>query len=66
LALIGAYAVYEGVSFAATPLFGAADGFTVAILSRHAALDALWLIGLVAASEVFRLLGPLGRRRIAS
>jgi hypothetical protein len=61
---IGAYAVYDGMSFAAIPPLGGAYGFAVAILSRHAALDPLWLIELVAACEVFRLLNPLGRREL--
>jgi hypothetical protein len=55
-AVIGAYAAYELVLFAATPFLGGEGDFTVAIVGRLAVLSVLWLIGLVAACEVFRLL----------
>jgi hypothetical protein len=65
-ALIGAYAAYELVLFAATPFLGGTGAFTVAIVGRLGILNLLWLIGLVVACEVFRLLGALGRRRVPS
>lgn len=55
-ALIGAYAAYELVLFAATPFLGGEGDFTVAIVGRLTVLSVLWLVGLVAACEVFRLL----------
>lgn len=64
-ALIGAYAAYELALFAATPFLGGEGDFTAAIVGRLAVLSVLWLIGLVAACEVFRLLAPARRRRIA-
>jgi hypothetical protein len=65
-ALIGAYAAYELVLFAATPFLGGEGDFTVAIVGRLAVLSVLWLIGLVAACEVFRLLGIFRWRHIRS
>ncbi len=65
-ALIGAYAAYEVALFALTPLLGGAGSFTLAIIARLGLMSAVWLIGLVAASEVFRLLSAMTRRRIAS
>ena len=65
-ALIGAYAAYEVVLFAATPILGGAGAFTLAIFGRLGVLSLLWLIGLVAACEVFRLLNPVRRRQMAS
>jgi hypothetical protein len=66
VALIAAYAAYELVLFAATPALGGAGDFTVAIVGRLGILNVLWLIGLVAACEVFRLLGAVRRRHMAS
>jgi hypothetical protein len=66
VALIGAYAAYELVLFAATPFLGGAGDFTVAIVGRLGVMSLLWLIGLVAACEVFRLLKPMRRRQIVS
>lgn len=65
-ALIGAYAAYELVLFAATPFLGGAGSFTSAIVGRLGVLSVLWLIGLVAACEVFRLLDAARRRQTAS
>jgi hypothetical protein len=55
-ALLGAYVGYEAVLFAVTPFLGDEGAFTAAIIGRLGALSALWLIGLVAACEAFRLL----------
>jgi hypothetical protein len=65
-ALIGAYAAYELVLFAATPFLGGAEDFTAAIVGRLGLLSVLWAIGLVAACEVARLLSYALRRQTAS
>jgi hypothetical protein len=64
-ALVGAYATYELVLLAATPLLGGAGGFTTAIVGRLGVLSVLWLIGLVAACEVFRLLTSRLRHQVS-
>jgi hypothetical protein len=66
LALVAAYAAYELVLFAATPFLGGAGAFTAAIVGRIAALNILWLLGLVAACETVRLLNTSRRHRPAS
>jgi hypothetical protein len=66
LALVAAYAVYELVLFAATPVLGGAGAFTVAIVSRIGVLNVLWLIGLVAAAEVVRFINSDRRHQAAS
>ena len=48
-ALTGAYAAYDLVLFATTPILGCADAFTLTIVGRL--LSLLWLIELVAAYE---------------
>jgi hypothetical protein len=65
-AWIGAYAAYELVLVAATQFLGGAGDFTAAIVGRLGVLSLLWLIGLVAACEVFRLLNPIRRRQMVS
>jgi hypothetical protein len=60
-ALIGAYAAYEVVLFAFTPVLGGSGSFTLTIITRLGLLNLLWLIGLVAACEVFRLLAKIAR-----
>jgi hypothetical protein len=65
-ALIGAYAAYELVLFAATPFLGGAEDFTAAIVGRLGLLSVIWTIGLVAACEVARLLNHALRRQTAS
>ncbi len=65
-ALIAAFAAYELVLFSATPFLGGAGDFTVAIVGHLGVLSLLWLIGLVAACEVFRLLSALRERRMPS
>jgi len=66
LALVAAYAVYEVVLFAFTPLLGGAGAFTLAVFGRLGVLSLLWLIGLVVACEVFRLLTSSRQRQILS
>jgi len=65
-ALIGAYATYELVLFAATPFLGGAGNFSTAIVGRLGLLSILWLIGIVAVCEVVQLLNPMRRRHAAS
>ena len=66
LALVCAYAAYEFVLFAATPLLGGAGAFTMAIMVRLGLLNIAWLIGLVIACEIVRLLNPFRRDRAVS
>jgi len=66
LALIGGYGVYEVVLLAATPFLGGADSFTAAIVAHIGVLNLVWLIGLVAASEIVRLVNPFKRGHVAS
>ncbi len=65
LALVTAYAGYELALFAATPFLGGEGAFTVAIVGRLGQLNVYWLIGLVAACEVVRLLNRYRRRLTA-
>ncbi|BAM88052.1 hypothetical protein S58_20450 [Bradyrhizobium oligotrophicum S58] len=64
--LIGAYAAYELVLLAATAMLGGAASFTLAIVARLGLTSAAWLVGLVAVSEIVRLLTPPASRRAAS
>jgi hypothetical protein len=66
LMLIAAYAACEIVLFAFTPALGGAGSFTLAIIARLGVLNLLWMIGLVAACQVFRLLNPVRRRQMVS
>jgi hypothetical protein len=64
--LICGYGVYELALLAATPLLGGADSFTAAIVAQIGVSNAAWLIGLVAACEIVRLVNPFKRGHIAS
>ena len=66
LTFVGAYATYELVLFAATPVLGGSGAFTPLIIGRLGVLSLLWLIGLVAACEIFRLAALLRRGKIFS
>jgi hypothetical protein len=66
LALIGAYAAYELALFAVTPILGSEGAFTVEIVGRLGLLSLFWLVGLVAACEVFRHLAVARRRQALS
>jgi hypothetical protein len=66
VALLGAYGAYELVLLAATPALGGAASFTLPIVARLGLTSAAWLLGLVAVSEIVRLLTPLASRRAAS
>ncbi|XUM22447.1 hypothetical protein ACRAVF_02400 [Bradyrhizobium oligotrophicum S58] len=65
-ALLGSYAAYELVLLAATPALGGAASFALPIVTRLGLTSAAWLVGLVAVSEIVRLLTPLASRRAAS
>jgi hypothetical protein len=66
LALACAYGAYELVLLAVTPFLGGAGSFTTAIVSRIGLLNAAWLIGLVAACEIVRLVNSFNRGRAVS
>jgi hypothetical protein len=55
LALLGAYVGYEIVLSSVTPFLGGEGAFTAAIIGRLGAVGALWLVGLVAIAEIFRV-----------
>ncbi|GLH79433.1 hypothetical protein SSBR45G_43420 [Bradyrhizobium sp. SSBR45G] len=65
-ALLGAYAAYELVLLAVTPVLGGAASFTPAIVARLGLTSAAWLAGLAATCEIVRLLTPLASRRAMS
>ena len=65
LALVCAYGAYQIALLAATPVLGGAGAFTPAIVGRLGLLNVAWLIGLVAACEIVRLLNPFTTRRAA-
>lgn len=58
-ALVGAYAAYELVLFAATSFLDGAADFSAAILGYIGLLSVLWLIGVVAVCEMVRLFNPV-------
>jgi hypothetical protein len=66
VALVGAYGAYELALFAAMPFLGGAEAFNAAIVVRLGAVSAVWLIGLVAACEIVRLLNPVRRGQAVS
>jgi hypothetical protein len=66
LALVGGYGAYEVALLAATPFLGGADSFTAAIVGRIGVVNVAWLIGLVAACEIVRLINPFKRGQMVS
>ncbi|MEK9281312.1 hypothetical protein MTR72_17085 [Bradyrhizobium sp. ISRA442] len=66
LTLACAYSAYELALFAVTPFLGGEMAFTAAIVTRLGLLSAVWLISLVAACEIVRLLNQLGQQRAIS
>jgi hypothetical protein len=66
LALIGGYGAYELTLLAATPFLAGADSFTAAVVGRIGFLNVAWLIGLVAACEIVRLIDPFKRGHMLS
>ena len=64
IAFVAAFAAYELPLLAATPVLGGHEAFAPAIVARIISLNALWLAGLVVASEILRMLiraGSLAR-----
>jgi hypothetical protein len=66
LAMVAAYAAYELVLFAFTPILGGAGAFTLAIVTRLGLLNLLWFIGLMGACTVLRSLTAFRRRHVLS
>src|SRR6202012_828255 len=66
LALICGYGIYELVLLAATPFLGGATHFTAPIVAQIGLTNIAWLIGLVAACEIVRLVNPSRRGHMAS
>jgi hypothetical protein len=66
VALLAAYAAYELVLFAATPLLGGAGAFTAEIVGRLGMISVFWLVGLHAACKSFRLFNLRHPRETAS
>jgi hypothetical protein len=62
IAFVAAYAAFELVLLAVTPALGGEGAFTAAIVARIGLTSALWLVGLVAACEIVRLIAPFGRK----
>lgn len=57
LALIAAFAVFEVLLYAVTPMTGGAETFALGIVGQIAFTNAVWLSGLVAIVEVARTVG---------
>ena len=66
LTLVCAYGAYEIALLAATPILGGGGAFTIAIVARLGLLNIAWLIGLVVACEIVRLINPFRRGRAVS
>jgi hypothetical protein len=66
LTLVCAYGAYEFALLTATPILGGAGAFTTAIVARLGLLNMVWLIALVVACEIARLINPVGRGRAVS
>jgi hypothetical protein len=66
LALLCAFGTYEVTLLAATAFLGGAGGFTTAVIARLGFLNFAWLVALVAACEIVRLLNLLRRRHVVS
>lgn len=63
-ALLCAYAAYEVVLLAATPVLGGASSFTAFIVIRIGLTSMAWLVGLVAACEIVRLVRAQRRHAV--
>ena len=62
ITFVAAYAAYELVLLAATPILGGEGAFTAAIVTRIGLTSAVWLAGLVAVCEIVRLVDPFRRK----
>jgi hypothetical protein len=65
-AWIGAFAAYEIVLLAATPLLGGAGDFTTAVVARLGMLSLVWLVGMVTACDVASVLTSPRRPSLSS
>ena len=54
VALVACFAVYEIVMLAMTPALGGAEAFSPDIVGQLAFVNAIWLVGLIAAYELLR------------
>jgi hypothetical protein len=66
LALVCAYGIYELALLAATPFLGGESDFTAAIVAQIGFTNVAWVIGLIAACEIVRLVNPFKRGHMAS
>jgi hypothetical protein len=64
-ALVAAYATYEIVLFAFTPVLGDGGAFSPAIVARLGVLNVVWMIGLSTICEGFRAVNTQ-RKRLAT
>jgi uncharacterized membrane protein (DUF485 family) len=65
-ALLVAYAVYELVLFAFTPVLGGSGAFTAAVIVRLGLLNVAWLIGLLAVCQAAIMLDRTWRHRLVA
>jgi hypothetical protein len=56
IAFVAAFAAYELILLAATPVLGGHEAFAPSIVARIAGLNTVWLAGLIIASEILRML----------
>jgi hypothetical protein len=56
IAFVAAFAAYELLLLAATPVLGGHEAMAPAIVARIAGLNLVWFLGLVIATEILRLL----------
>jgi hypothetical protein len=65
MALVASFVAYEIALFAASLALGGADDFAPAIIGQIAMVNALWTVGLMAASEVWRWIAAARQIRSA-
>ena len=65
-ALLVAYAVYELVLFAFTPVLAGSGAFTAAVIVRLGLLNVAWLIGLLAVCQAAIMLDRTWRHRLVA
>jgi hypothetical protein len=65
--LVLSYAAYELALFSAIPVLGGGDGFAPRVVANLAFVNAVWLIGLIAAYEVLhRAMSRVSRNEVRS
>jgi len=62
MAFVAAFAAYELLLLAATPILGGHEAMVPAIVAWVAGLNAAWLLGLLAAVGILQMLIPAGAR----